>query len=120
MAIVAKVGDVETEVGSVPFPPAASGSWTAGQITYTSYPKLKIDGAEVIHEAKCTFTFNGATSSVPPVTVTGSSEVILTASATKLQQGSSYALKVGDSQQDGYLNTVKVTGSITNKNVQTS
>jgi hypothetical protein len=54
---VAVLGDVKaTASNGLPLIAAgASGTWTAGQVSYTSYPKQKV-GSAVIWKATCTFS----------------------------------------------------------------
>jgi len=105
---VAKVGQVTASEGKGMYGAATSGSWTKGEIKPTSYPKLSIGGKEVLHEATCKFSFSGKTDSSPPVTVTGTSDVTLSAKTTKLQKGASNVLRDGDSAEDSYGNKLEV------------
>lgn len=92
---VAVDGDVTATPGSITtVKDAQSGKWTAGTISYKTYPKLKVNGKPVIHEASCTFTFSGTNSS--GATVTGSETVKLSAGTAKLQKGADKVLKDGD------------------------
>ena len=101
---------VEGDVMATPMSPgtyaAATGAWTPGNITYSSYSKLTIGGAPVIYEAKCTFSFNGTDSSGAPVT--GNETVTLTAGGTKLQGGANSVLAMGDSVQGNFGNQLVV------------
>lgn len=101
---VAKDGDVKATKGSKLLDGAASGTWAAGAVSTTPYPFLTIDGFAVIHEAKCTFTFTGLTSA--SVSISGTSDVKLTAASTTLQEGSTFVLRDGDKKEDGFGNTL--------------
>lgn len=93
-------------VGTVPYPPAVSGSWTAGTIINTKVIKLSVDGNKVVKKAECTFTFTGVDSIGNPVS--GSSKVTLNASTTVLTDNSDNLLVLGDSANDSYGNTLIV------------
>lgn len=83
------------------------GAWTAGPVSETSYPKLKVAGKKVIHQAECTFSFAGTdSSSGVPVSIT--SDVTLTAQPTVLQKGSSNVLHDSDSASDVHGNKLEV------------
>lgn len=114
---VAVKGDVSAEASASALntgqPNAVGGSWTAGAISETSYQKLSIGGTKVIHEAQCTFTYQGNDSSsgspLPPKTST----VTLTATTKKLMSDSDYVLVDGDSEQDDDGNKLSVsTGAV--------
>ncbi len=103
---VAKAGDVTASVGTTYFGTATSGAWTAaGPVTETTYSFLTIQGAAVVHQASCSFSFSGSDGTNA---VTGASSVTLTASSTTLQKGSTFVLRDGDSAQDIYGNTLTV------------
>jgi hypothetical protein len=103
---IAVEGDVSATPGNTPYTGAESGSWTAGTITYQGYDPLTIGGTRVVREASCTFSFSGASSS--GATITGTETVTLSASATKLQGGSSNLLVDGDSEVGSYGNELLV------------
>ncbi|MEB3180877.1 MAG: hypothetical protein VKL59_17875 [Nostocaceae cyanobacterium] len=108
---VAVIDDVKAIPGTVPYPPADKVvSWTPGEVSYTSYTKLTVNGKQVISEAKCTFSFNGSQTLPTGVQnpVTGTETVTLVAKPTKLQGGLSQVLVQGDSQQSVYGNTLQV------------
>jgi len=112
---VATQADVQTQPGTTQFTGAASGTWSAGPVSVVSYAKLTIGGQAVILSASCTFSFTGASGSTPPVTVTGSEEVTLSAAAldtTKLQGGLLQVLR--DSNQSNtslFGNVIKISSS---------
>lgn len=95
-ARVAVIGEVKATVsgGLPPVAAGGSGKWTAGQVSYTSYPKLKVGNA-VIWKASCTFSFSGANSGGS--TVADSDTVTLTAGTTKLARRQHNVLVHGDS-----------------------
>jgi len=103
----AKLGDTSATAGTVMYSPAASGTWTPGTVTETSYPLLTISGVAVIHSASCTFTFSGLKAD-GTTQVNGSSTVTLTAATTTLQKGSTFVLRDGDTTSDTYGNTLTV------------
>jgi hypothetical protein len=110
---VACIGDVTAVAGSIipsvgGTPIADTGVWTGGTVTPTSYDKLTVNGAQVVYQAQCAFTFSGTKSNNP---VTFSSTVTLTAATTILQSGLSNVLRDGDSASDAYGNTVKTSGT---------
>jgi len=113
---VAVTGDVEAKPGTKMFTGAASGTWTAGPVTYTSYNHLSVGGKSVIHGANCTFTFTGSTSNGAPVT--GSETVTLQAGQTVLQKGLSGVLRNGDTATgDKFDNELEVkTASVLSSN----
>jgi hypothetical protein len=109
---VAKSGDVSPTNGTGMFTDphtmvtAASGNWTAGPVTETSYPFLTIGGAAVLHEATCTFAFAGYDSSNNAMA--GTSDVDLVKGPTTLQKSSTFVLRDTDSKSDGYGNTLSL------------
>jgi hypothetical protein len=105
---VAIQGDVVATAGTGLPPGADSGTWTAGSVSYQTYPKLKV-GGNVAHKASCTFTFAGASSSGSPVS--NSSTVTLTAGTTKLQKGANFVLQDGDQQTDSFGNILQAQSS---------
>jgi hypothetical protein len=104
---VACQGDVSATPGTVPFTGAQSGTWTAGEITTTPHPILRVDGAAVISKASCTFTFTGTNSSGS--LVTGQEAVTLTAGATVLRAGPDTVLVNGDQAAGIFGNKLRVT-----------
>jgi hypothetical protein len=112
MPAVAVAGDIVATAGSdTTFGGTAdTGAWSAGQVTVVDYAKLTIGGQHpVVHEASCTFTFNGSkTAGGATTAVTGSSTVTLRASTTVLQKALSNVLLVGDEARDSFGNSVSV------------
>jgi hypothetical protein len=117
---VATKSDVKTQLSNVPLSPAdsplGSAGWSAGQIEVSSYSQLKIDGAEAIYEARCTFSFSGSNTKVkPPQAVTGPDDkVVLNAAAlgrTHLQGLENQVLRDGDSITSADGNTLKIVSS---------
>lgn len=110
---VAVEGNASASAGSTLVEPAKAGSWDAGDVSETSYDFLTVDSTKVIWKAECTFSFTG--DSDPPNGVVEdvhrSSTVTLEASGTALQGGSTFVLVDGDSTQDDYGNTVRVSAS---------
>lgn len=103
---VAVTGEVIATVGTTPFTGADSGTWTAGTVSVQSYNQLTIGSAAIIHQAKCTFTFNGKSSTNTPIT--GSETVTLTAGATVLQKAQSGVLVQGDVATGVFGNKLEV------------
>lgn len=103
--------------GTTPFPPAANGAWTAGPVSEVPDPKLQIRGSPALNQATCTFTFSGATSSTPPVSVAGTSVVVLMAGATKLVGASGHVLVTGDQHSDAFGNRLAAQASLHLKTV---
>jgi hypothetical protein len=93
--------------------PDWAGGWAAGTVTETSYSKLTVSGVEVIHEAECTFSFEGVNSAVSPTPppVDMESTITLTASTTILQKGNSNVLVNGDSASDSHGNQLIINAS---------
>ena len=91
---VAVTGDVVATVGTIFFTGATSGTWSAGDVSVQFYNQLTIGGATVIHQAKCTFEFDGENAG--GTKVKGSEIVTLNAGATVLQKGQSRVLVHGD------------------------
>lgn len=63
---VAVTGDTVATASSATAPstqPTWSGTWTAGPVTETAYPKLTVNSTAVIHKASCTFSFIGVDAS---------------------------------------------------------
>ena len=105
---VAVEGDVTAIPGSIFFTSATSGSWSAGPVTVTTYPKLRAE-AQVAFQASCTFQFSGSSGQTP---VTGSETVTLTAAGSaKLQKGLNGVLLAGDNAEGAFGN--KLTASST-------
>lgn len=102
-------GGVTATAGTTMFTGADSGAWTAGAVTYQSYPNLTINGVPAIYQASCTFTFSGLSSSSAPVT--GAETVTLTASATLMQGGLSNVLVDGDQATGTYGNQLTAQSS---------
>src|SRR5262245_22492197 len=103
MPSVAVTGEVVATASTTTTLSGVSGSWTAGPVIETPYPKLTVGGATVIHEATCTFTFSGGP---PPTTVP--SVVTLRPSPTALQGGLSNVLRDGDVEVDTNGNQLAV------------
>jgi hypothetical protein len=88
---------------------ATSGTWTPGTVEETADTTLSVGGASVLHQASCTFSFNGSLSPpTPPKVVTDSSTVVLTPKSTTLRAGQTAVLLDGDSTSDKFGNIVKV------------
>jgi hypothetical protein len=92
---------------------AETGTWSAGEVSYSSYEKLVVGGSKVIYQAKCTFSFDGHKTVTNPLDtpVKGSEEVTLEAQTTKLQGSLSKVLVHGDSQTDAYGNKLEAKAS---------
>lgn len=88
--------------------PSWQGAWTAGPVSETSYPKLTVQGAKVIHEARCTFSFSGGDTASNGAPVATSSTVTLRAGATILQKGNSKVLVNGDNASDSHGNRLEI------------
>jgi hypothetical protein len=93
--------------------PSWLGSWSAGAITETSYAKLSVGGVNVIHQARCTFTFRGEDTSTQPPTpnMMTTSEVVLMASTTILQKGASSVLVDGNNATDDDGNELRISAN---------
>jgi hypothetical protein len=103
---IALQGTVIAIPGTVPYPPAQSGAWTAMPVQVKTVSKVKVGGKPAIAEAECKFMFTGIqTTPSGPVTVTGQETVKLTAKGTKLQKK---LLVQGDMMQSPYGNQLKV------------
>jgi hypothetical protein len=98
---VATIGDVTATPGTKLYPPATAGSWTAGLISYSSYPRLKSRGTNVISQATCTFSFAGTKEGAA---VAGTETVTLRAKSTVLQKGLAAVIVDGDSETGIYGN----------------
>lgn len=103
---VAVEGDVKATPGSTPYPPADSGTWTAGPVEYQAYDNFKVKSKAVVYQAKCKFTFSGV-NSASGVTVSGEETVELKAQQTKLQQGQKKVLVDGDMAMGTYQNQLQ-------------
>lgn len=108
---VAVAADVSATPGSTPFDGAASGTWTAGAISVSTYAKLTLAEAETAWKAQCTFSFSGTTPAPASSPITGSSPVTLTATTKKLQGGATHVLVDGDQEQDRFGNKLSVSAS---------
>lgn len=109
-------GDVSATASSATAPstqPAWQGAWRAGNVTETAYAKLTVNGAKIIHEASCTFSFSGVDTSVSPTppSVSMDSPVTLTATTKVLQKGAAFVLVDGDSASDAHGNQLRVSAS---------
>lgn len=102
MPDVAVSGEVVAVIGSSG-PGGAGGTWRAGLLSETAYPRLTVGGTPVIYEAQCTFVF---TDTVTGATTT--SVVTLQASTTLLRGESSGVLRNGDTAIDDHGNTLAV------------
>lgn len=107
MSNIAVEGDVIATPGTIPYPPAVTGAWIPGSVSYSSYSKVKSGGRAVIYEAKCTFTFTGATAPPPSTPVSGTEDVTLTASSTSVNDGQNSVLLDGDSKTGNYGNQLQ-------------
>lgn len=108
MANIAVEGDVNAIPGTIPYAPAVSGAWVQGPISYMSYAKLKVNGRNVIYEARCTFTFTGVGPPPTSAPVSGSENVTLSAASTAVNGGQSSVLLHGDSKIGTYGNQLQV------------
>jgi hypothetical protein len=108
MPNIAVEGDVIAIPGATPYPPAVSGAWIPGPVTYTSYSKVAVNSVGVIHEARCTFTFTGV--GPPPANnpVSGTEDVTLSAGDTAVNGSQSSVLLDGDSETGSYGNQLQV------------
>ena len=106
MPNIAVEGDVIAIPGTTFYPPAVSGAWIPGPVTYSSYSKVSVNGVSVIYEAKCTFTFTGVDS--VPAPVSGTEDVTLSASDTPVNGSQSSVLLDGDSETGTYGNQLQV------------
>lgn len=112
---VARAGDVAATASSATnYPndasPTATGAWTAGQVSETTVGIAGSDGARVVRQASCVFTFAGSnTQSGAPVSST--STVTLNPSPRLLKVDGRDPLVAGDEAQDLYGNTLRVTSS---------
>jgi hypothetical protein len=108
---VAVEGDVQATPGTAPFTGAATGTWTAGAIVASAYPKLTVGGVATVWKAECTFSFNGNAPAPASTTITGTNKVTLTATAKKLQGGGNNVLVHDDQNSDQYGNKLQVAAS---------
>jgi hypothetical protein len=109
MSNIAVEGDVIAIPGTTPYPPAVSGAWIPGPVTYSSYSTVKVSSRAVIYEAKCTFTFTGVDST--PAPVSGTEDVTLSAGSTSVNDGQDSVLLDGDSESGNYGNQLQVIAS---------
>lgn len=93
---VAVQGEIKATPGTIPFPPANTGSWRAEPVKEVIHSTLKVKGKPVVLEATCTFTFSGFSST--GATVTGSEEVKLSPTTKVLLKSSTFVLVDGDMQ----------------------
>lgn len=105
---VACDGNVTATAGTTPYTGADSGTWTPGQVKYTTRPKVKAGGVAAISQAECTFSFSGKSGNT---VVNGSEKVVLTAGQTKVQKGAGGVLLSGDSKTSAYGNKLEATSS---------
>ena len=105
---VACTGDASATAGRGIPTTADSGTWTAGPLSQSAYPKVKVGGATVLHEVSCTFSFAGTKGNSA---VAASSTVTLRGAANKLEPGTAPPLRDGDAEQDSYGNRVSVSSS---------
>lgn len=109
--VVATPGSVlhtDTSVGSGSSSPA--GTWSAGSVSYSTYPGLKSAGKPAIWKAECTFSFSGTNTSGAAVNQT--EKVTLTASTQPLNPGQNDVLVDGDTESSTvYKNQLKATAS---------
>lgn len=108
---VAVEGDVQAIPGSTFFTGADSGTWSAGQVVYSSYDHLKISESKVIYKAQCKFTFSGFSPAPQKNPISGNETVTLEAQSTKLQGGASKVLVDGDSATGEFGNKLQVNAS---------
>ena len=108
---VATEGDVVVTLGTVPYQPNSTGTWSAGSVSYVSYAYLMVDGKKVISEASCGFSFSGAKNAPPndPVATPGPQSLKLAPpQPTVLQKGDAQVLRHGDTATDQWGNTLTV------------
>jgi len=111
MSNIAVEGDVVAIPGVTPYPPAVTGAWIPGPVTYASYSQVKSNGRAVIYEAKCTFTFTGTGPTPPGNPVSGSEDVTLSAGSTAVNDGQNSVLLDGDSETGTYGNQLQTIAS---------
>jgi hypothetical protein len=103
---VACEADVSATAGSVLYPGAASGAWTAGPVSVTPYAPLTVGGAATLAQATCLFSFTGTSPAPASSPVAGTSSLTLTPTATVLKFGGGNLLRDGDQAADSYGNTL--------------
>jgi hypothetical protein len=108
MPNIAVEGDVIAIPGTTFYPPAVSGAWVPGPVTYSSYSSVSVNGVSVIYEAKCTFTFTGVGPPPPSAPVSGTEDVTLSAGDTSVNGAQSSVLLDGDSETGTYGNQLQV------------
>lgn len=108
MSTIAVEGDVIPIPGTTPYPPAVSGAWIPGAVSYSSYDSVKSNGRAVIYEARCTFTFTGVGPPPPSNPVSGTEDVTLQAGSTSVNDSQSSVLLDGDSETGNYGNQLQV------------
>jgi hypothetical protein len=108
MPNIAVEGDVIAIPGTSPYPPAVSGAWIPGPVSYSSYPNVSVNGVSVIYEARCTFTFTGIGPSPANSPVSGTEDVSLSASSSSVNASQSSVLLDGDSKSGSYGNQLQV------------
>ncbi|MGB3673425.1 MAG: hypothetical protein WA988_03185 [Candidatus Nanopelagicales bacterium] len=112
---VAVEGDTTATVGTMPFTGADTGTWTAGTIEESAYPKLRCAGTPVIWEATCKFSFIGT--GPPPVkpTIKGDETVTVTATTNLINKTQHSVLVGGASSVGKYGNKLQIsaTGPLT-------
>lgn len=102
---VAVEQEVSATPGTVPFTGATAGTWSAGPVVCTSYPRYKIGGTPVIYRAQCTFVFSGTSGSSA---VTGTETVTLTASGSAVLRSAQAVLLDRDLAVGTFGNTLRV------------
>ena len=108
MKPVAREGDASAAAGKTPYTGATSGTWTPGSVTETTADRASSDGAKVVTQAKCSFSFSGTNGTSA---VTGSSTVTLSPGSLLLSIDGATPLVDGDSAKDSFGNTVSVSSS---------
>lgn len=111
---VAVKGEVTAEASTSPAPTGMSnvaGTWSAGEVSETSYPQLKVGGTEVIHQASCTFTWTGNNTETGAEAPDVTSEVTLVATTRILQGRGSFVLVDGNVGDDLHGNKLSVSAA---------
>ena len=104
---VAVDGEVKTTVGTTLL--TATGTWKAGEISYSTYDKLKVSGVKVTYQAECKFSFKGTdNSSGTTVNVEGEETITLNANTTLLQKNGLNVLVNGDTKPGLHGNSLSV------------
>lgn len=104
---IAFEGDIKATVGTTPFAPATTGTWTPGPLLHTKATAVTCQQKPALHSVSCTFQFNGnqqtANGLVP---VTGSETVELQATASLLTVNNKALLRNGETKTGSHGNTL--------------